>query len=120
MHRILVVDDDPLVSNLVARMLTTMGYEVETAGNGAEALEVVDGDGNAPEVILSDMNMPVMDGEALYRALRARGCEAAFVGMSGNRDMLLACGLDAGLTKPFRMEDLIRTVEEALSRQPVG
>jgi CheY-like chemotaxis protein len=118
MYHVLVVDDDPRVSDLVARMLFTAGYRVDTASNGSDALDLIGV--LSPDLVLSDMQMPVMDGEALYRTLRARGCDMPFVGMSGNADMLLTAGFDACLTKPFKMTDLLSTVEGVLERRLVS
>ena len=118
MYRVLVVDDAPLISDMVARMLSAVGYLVSTACNGSDALVQIDA--ALPDLVLSDMQMPVMDGEALYRALRTRGCDVPFVGMSGNRELLLTAGFDACLTKPFRMAELLITLDSVLTKQPVA
>src|SRR3712207_3290142 len=67
--RVLVVDDDPGVLGLVAEMLRGDGYEVETAQNGVEALAKLRE--HEPDVVVTDLVMPVMDGLALIKACRA-------------------------------------------------
>ena len=73
MIRILVADDDPLVREMIAMILEDEGYTVETAEHGAEALKKF----NAEEsigLIVSDMNMPELDGLGLIKAVRDAGC----------------------------------------------
>jgi CheY-like chemotaxis protein len=118
MYHVLVVDDDSLVSDLVARMLFAAGYRVDTAGNGSDALDLIGV--LSPDLVLSDMQMPEMDGGELYRALRARGLDMPFIGMSGNRDLLLTAGFDACLTKPFKMADLLSAVKGVLGKHLVS
>src|SRR5437870_2195447 len=67
---VLIVDDDAALGRLV-RMTLLNGYEVQTASNGLDALQQVDN--LRPDVVVLDLEMPVMDGRALYRELRARG-----------------------------------------------
>ena len=78
-------------------------------------------DQDTPDLILSDLEMPELDGFSLYRQLRARGCQTPFIGMSGR--LCEADGgesrFDAFLPKPFRMQTLIDTVEGVLTAQPV-
>jgi two-component system, chemotaxis family, chemotaxis protein CheY len=69
MTRILAVDDSPSMRDMVRIALTGAGFEVEQASDGREALEIAR---KAPfDLVLSDVNMPVMDGIELIRALRA-------------------------------------------------
>ena len=69
-HRLLVVDDDPDLRETVADVLTGAGYIVETAANGALALDWLKQAGVLPDLILLDMMMPVMDGWAFSDAKR--------------------------------------------------
>ena len=68
MSRILVVDDEPDLRFLLRRIFEKAGHEVTDAGNGAEALECVRG--SPPELVVTDMMMPIMDGRELIRRLR--------------------------------------------------
>ena len=67
-HRILVVDDVPDACEVLARLLRVCGFEVGTANHGAHALDLLDG--FAPEVVILDLNMPVMDGYGFLEAVR--------------------------------------------------
>ncbi len=68
--RILVVDDAGVARKIVARMVTSLGFEVSTAADGKEALDSIDRT-DPPVAIITDWNMPVMDGVELARAVRA-------------------------------------------------
>lgn len=67
----LVVDDSRAMRAILTRLLTDLGFEVAQAGDGQQALDVLD-DGFLPDVCLVDWNMPVMDGLQFIRAVRAR------------------------------------------------
>lgn len=67
----LVVDDSRAMRSILTRLLTGLGFDVAQAGDGAEALSVLDA-GSRPDVILVDWNMPVMDGLTFIKAVRAR------------------------------------------------
>ena len=67
----LVVDDSRAMRSILTRLMTGLGFEVSQAGDGAEALSVLEG-GVRPDVILVDWNMPVMDGLTFVKSVRAR------------------------------------------------
>jgi two-component system, chemotaxis family, chemotaxis protein CheY len=67
-HRILVVDDVPDACEVLARLLRVCGFDVATALNGADAFVMLDG--FAPDVVILDLNMPVMDGYGFLEAVR--------------------------------------------------
>lgn len=67
----LVVDDSRAMRSILTRLLTGLGFDVAQAGDGAEALTVLDS-GTRPDVILVDWNMPVMDGLTFIKNVRAR------------------------------------------------
>ena len=119
MAQILVVDDDAAILALVKRMLAMKGHTAEVVGDGTEALKYLDD--FVPDLILSDIYMPHMDGKALFVEVRARGLEVPFVAMSGNltEGELGRFGFDGWLPKPFLFEDLIEKIDDALVRQPV-
>jgi two-component system chemotaxis response regulator CheY len=112
MRRILVVDDDPGLLDMVALILRTFDYTVATAGNGAEALERLRAD--CPDAVLLDLIMPVMDGWAFLRARRAEAiCDGTpIVVMSARHDPggALELGALALIRKPFDPMDLLATV----------
>jgi CheY-like chemotaxis protein len=112
--RILVVDDEPHIRATVSAMLQTEGYAVDEAANGADALHAVEH--RAPDVILLDMRMPVLDGWGFARELRRRGHRTPIVVMTAARDAARWAGEIAAATfvaKPFGFDDLITAVEAA-------
>src|SRR5229473_6198098 len=121
-HRILVVDDEPLVTQLIAETLALVGHEVDTAKNGREALEKVSA--CAYDVILSDLRMPELDGVGLYRELEQQYPRLlprlAFV--SGTTEppeyasFLERTGATV-LSKPFAVADLHQLVQRMLQDQ---
>jgi CheY-like chemotaxis protein len=122
--RVLVVDDEPPIRDLMRRVLEDDGYEVATAANGAEALHRVAG--FAPNVILLDMAMPVMDGRAFAEAYRERGgpppvapiiVVTAAGDAAGRAEQLRAAGF---IAKPFDIDQLTSRVAEAARAASAG
>lgn len=114
--RVLVVDDEPAIRATVAEMLEIEGYSVDEAANGADALRAIEL--HAPDVILLDMRMPVLDGWAFAAELNRRHLEIPIVVMTAARDAArwaAEIAASASLSKPFGFDDLIRTVGEAHS-----
>ncbi len=119
--RVLVVDDSALLRQVIFDTFTPHGYEVIMAGNGAEALERIK---NArPDLILSDVLMPVMDGWALCQEIRS-GAETRgipFIFLSTERDVPkrikgLELGADDYVCKPFSKEELFSRAEAVMRR----
>jgi len=113
-RRVLVVDDDRAIRGFVAEVLTDEGYEVKTAGNGREALDV--SREWQPDLIVLDLMMPEMDGWA-FRARQRQVDELAGVpvvvtsaanNLRRHQRLLEPCIL---LAKPFELDDLIGAVE---------
>lgn len=117
-----MVDDDAAVRDSLRRTLTFEGYQVLTAADGAEALRLVAE--HAPEAILLDLQMPVLDGMETCRRLRAAGDDTPVLMLTardGTRDRVT--GLDAGaddyLSKPFALEELLARLRALLRRSRV-
>jgi sigma-B regulation protein RsbU (phosphoserine phosphatase) len=89
---VLVVDDDLVISHLLTRILKMAGYDVVAAGDGREALAVFQGE-TTFGLVVSDLNMPVMDGKTLIRELRAQGSDVPIIVLSANNEIAIA--LDA-------------------------
>ena len=114
--RILAIENDELVRSFLADGLTTAGYSVDTAVNGREALEKIDR--RDYDVIISDLQMPELDGLGLCRVLRERQAAALsrVVLLSGSdalddhRAYLDAAGVRS-LSKPVDLEDLHAVIE---------
>lgn len=115
--RVLVVDDDAVILRVLAGLLSGAGAQVRTAASGQEALEAIDAE--VPDVLVSDLYMPGLDGFALMRRIRERpagtggGLPAVAVtaqpSFESRRDALRA-GYQDVLPKPFGSEHLIRIV----------
>ena len=124
--RVLVVDDDPWILRMVSSSLEKKGsYLVETARDGQEALQKAQQ--HRPDMIITDVMMPVMDGWALVQQLRAdpglADVPVLFLTALGkDEDRLHALGLkpDDYVSKPFRFDDLERRVLKALAVRGKG
>ena len=118
--RILMVDDEPLIAQLVVDVLTTEGYEVDTAASGLLALDRIKE--GSYDLILSDLRMPDLDGFALYHELERRRPDLVrrMIFISGTTEhpehqkSLDEAGVPI-LSKPFHVEDLRRLAEQSLS-----
>ena len=117
---ILVVDDDPSILAVVAEMLDFEGYPVETAVDGAVALQAVER--RRPSLVLLDMRMPVLDGWGFACTLDERGVRLPIVVMTAARDAKRwadEIGAAGYLAKPFELPDLL-TVVARLRTNPAG
>jgi DNA-binding response OmpR family regulator len=118
--RILVVDDEPSVREVVSEYLTGQGYGVETAGDGQEALAVVRR--AAPDLVLLDVRMPGIDGIETLRRIRALSDDVAVIMVTANEDVSLAretlkLGALDYVSKPFDFEHLERVVLAGLAQR---
>jgi diguanylate cyclase (GGDEF)-like protein len=120
--RILVVDDEPAVIQLVSRYLGRAGYDLDSASNGQEALQKVHR--RAPDVLLLDIKMPVVDGLSVCRTLRqdfrTKGLPIILLTAKMSLEDRL-CGYQSGaddyMVKPFDLDELKVRVEGALERR---
>jgi len=116
---ILLVEDDTVNSQLFQMMLQRLGYRVDIAENGQEALNKLDH--KDYHLILMDCQMPVLDGYATTRSLRSQPHhqETIVIGltayaMTEDRERCLEAGMNDYLTKPLKMGDLSLTIEKWL------
>ena len=120
---ILVAEDDPASAVLLTELLTRWGYEVIVARDGREAIG--QWMQRRPDLVLMDLQMPVLDGFATLAEMRGLEAEAhtptialtAFA-MPDDRLRIAAAGFDGYLTKPVRFEQLRQTIEAALADNP--
>ncbi|TMA24769.1 MAG: response regulator [Deltaproteobacteria bacterium] len=110
---ILVVDDNADLRELVRELLLTAGHQVVEASDGAEALRLLRG-GLRPRMILLDRNTPILDGPLLLREAADLLSDIAVVWMTGEDRDVAHPSVVATLHKPFAVEELARTVEDAL------
>lgn len=119
---ILVVDDEPIIAQLITDVLAGDGYDVDTASDGLVALECIGR--RAYDLILSDLRMPELDGPGLYRELERRRpdllARIAFVtgsAQTGNMEQFLEKTGVPILYKPFHVDQLTKLTTELLDRK---
>lgn len=110
---ILVVDDHPINRRLLADQLGSLGYQCKTANDGVDALNVLSK--NHIDIILSDVNMPNMDGYRLTQRIRQLGLTLPVVGVTANalaeeKQRCLESGMDSCLSKPVTLDVLEQTL----------
>ncbi|HZR76851.1 response regulator [Bradyrhizobium sp.] len=124
MSRVLIVDDEESMRLLVARAIAMDGHEITAASDGAEALEILGGTDGSFDLILTDIQMPVMDGIALALSAARDFPQVTILLMTGYAEQReRASGLSAiahdVISKPFSVADIRTAVADALaSRQP--
>ncbi len=116
--RVLVVDDEPQITRVLRTVLTSQGYQVQTAAEGEAALSNF-ADFH-PELVITDLYMPHMDGIELCRRIRAISTVPIIVlsvkGEERTKVEALDCGADDYVTKPFGIDELLARVRAALRR----
>ena len=120
-RRLLIVDDDPALLHAVADCLRAEGYEVTTARSGAEALERLAA--SLPDLVISDIRMPRMDGYALARNIRnaPRSALTPIIFLTAKDQKAdridgFRAGVDAYLVKPFEPDELLTVIASILNR----
>ena len=115
MASVMIVEDDRDTREMLGRFLELEGFDVRTAANGQLALEALDEDAAAPEVILLDLMMPVMDGwqfrEHQRRDPRFSDIPVVVVTAAGPREDIPAISADAWLSKPVDFDRLLATID---------
>jgi len=118
-RRVLVVEDEPHIRDLVALHLRLDGWTVDTLGHGSEALQVIQ---TQPfDLIVLDLMLPGLDGWELIETVRGEGIGTPIVvvsarGTEGDRIRALELGADDYLVKPFSMGELVARVRAAVRR----
>jgi two-component system, OmpR family, response regulator len=121
--RLLVVDDEPSILELLSVTLRFAGFEVATATNGADALNKVRE--FAPDLLVLDVMMPGLDGFAVASTLRGRGDQVPVVFLTAkdateDRVQGLTIGGDDYVTKPFSLEEVVARIRAILRRTGAG
>jgi two-component system cell cycle sensor histidine kinase/response regulator CckA len=117
---ILLVEDEEGLRGLNARGLVSRGYTVLEAGNGVEAIEVLEQHGGKVDLVVSDVVMPEMDGPTLLKELRKRDPETKIIFVSGYAEDAFEKNLPEGgqfafLPKPFTLKQLVAAVKETMA-----
>ncbi|MBT3258213.1 MAG: response regulator [Deltaproteobacteria bacterium] len=121
--RILLAEDDAASQKMTSVLLEKrMGHRVDIADNGTEAVRMAEA--NPYDIILMDVNMPLMDGLAATRKIRQTGCKLPVLAitasaMEGDRERFLEAGMDGYLSKPINV-NVLRDVFLSYSRSGVG
>lgn len=117
-RRILVVDDEPQITRVLRTSLSSQGYDLRVANDGDTALEIMKD--WTPDLVITDLSMPNMDGLELSRRIRARLNVPIIVlsvkGEERTKVRALDAGADDYVTKPFGMEELLARVRANLRR----
>ena len=117
---VLVVDDEPTISEIVSRYLERAGYDTRTAADGAEALELIAS--VRPDLVVLDLMMPGIDGLEVLRRVRERPASRTAVilltarGEESDRIIGLRLGADDYVVKPFSPAELVARVDAVLRR----
>jgi len=118
-HRVLVVDDEPNIVDVVSMALRYQGFEVDSAGTGTEALSQVSA--FRPDLIVLDIMLPDMEGFEVARRLGAQHARVPIVFLTARDDTNdkvrgLTLGGDDYVTKPFSLEELVARIRSILRR----
>lgn len=121
--RVLLVDDYPDAREMYSEYLTYSGFDVVEASNGIEALQRAADE--APDIILMDLSLPVMDGWEATRRLKAdqRTADIPVVALTGHAlagisEGAKQAGCDVVITKPCLPEDLVKEIRKVLDEKP--
>ncbi|MBR2969038.1 MAG: response regulator transcription factor [Clostridia bacterium] len=123
MFNVLVVEDDKKLNHLIKTMLTRNGYNVYTAFNGTEGVEVFDN--NYIDLIVSDIMMPELDGYAFARAVRERNVHIPILFVSAkdkyeDKQQGFQIGIDDYMVKPLDVNELLLRVSALLRRAQIA
>src|SRR5271168_319090 len=119
-RRILVVDDEPQITRVLRTSLSSQGYDIRVANDGETAIEIMKD--WTPDLVITDLSMPNMDGLELCRRLRLSTKIPIIVlsvrGEEKTKVQALDAGADDYVTKPFGIDELLARVRAALRRVP--
>ena len=121
MKRILIVEDEAAIREFEAINLKRVGYNVEEAGSGEEALDIYDNDLQGFDIALLDISMPGMDGFTLCKELRSRSENLGIIMLTARTQEMdkisgLMLGADDYITKPFSPTELLARVDSLYRR----
>jgi len=119
-YKVLLTEDDKVNQLVISRMLNECGYQVDIAGNGYEAVEMVRK--NNYDIILMDIQMPEMDGIEATKRIREVNQDIPVLAITayalhGDREKFLSQGMDGYISKPIKVEKLLEEIEKCISRK---
>jgi len=122
MSKVLIAEDNPVNRELLRELLETRGHSVTEASDGVEALKRIDE--SRPDILLLDLDMPILDGFATVRRIRENSTIAALpvlavtaYAMQGDREKVLSSGFDGYLSKPIQSRLLFEEMDRFLGNQ---
>ena len=114
--RILIVEDERALCDTIARSLRNLAYSVDCCHDGREALDLLGVD--VFDLVVLDLNLPRIDGMTVLRELRKTDCETKVLILSARGEVSdKVAGLDAGLTKPFHLDELAARIRSLTLRR---
>jgi two-component system response regulator MprA len=117
--RVLIVDDEPMVCDVLARYLTRSGFVAQTAADGESALAAFDA--SRPDLVLLDLMLPRIDGFSVFRSIRARGATPVIMLTARKEETERIAGLELGaddyVAKPFAIDELVARIRAVLRRR---
>src|ERR671925_576621 len=118
-RRVLIVDDEPMVCDVLERYLTRSGFITESAGDGEAAMRAFDA--SRPDLVLLDLMLPRIDGFDVFHRIRARAATPVIMltarGEETERIAGLELGADDYVAKPFSPREVVARVQAVLRRQ---
>lgn len=119
--KIMVVDDEPIIGELLTKFLTKKNYEVASFTNGKDALEYLKT--NEVNLMLTDMDMPEMSGIELIKATKELKPKLPILVVSGSCDLktmneIIKTGISDYIAKPFQLDSLEKSIKLRLSSIP--
>ncbi len=117
--KVLVVDDEPSIRDLLSRQLRFAGFSVAAVGNGNDA--VIAAEKSSPDIILLDVMLPDMNGFSVTKAIRAKGIDVPVLFLSARDEEVdrvtgLTVGGDDYVTKPFGLDEVVARIHAILRR----
>ncbi len=115
MCKILVIDDEKVIINMIQRLLEMHGHDVDTADDGGEGIQKFDND--CFDMVITDICMPGVDGNSVAKHIRNSDKKyVPVIGMSGTPWAFKVNSFDTIFEKPFQLKALINTVKELIPR----
>ena len=117
-YKILLIDDDPRVLEVISEFLAIHHYHVICSKDGFEGLEIIEKNPHGIDLVITDIRMPYISGIGLIRLLKEKYPQIPVIAITGEGDIAvegsLAAKVDAVLLKPFQLEKMITIVENLI------